>query len=103
MYYSLLNKNDANNTLYICNCGINSKNKEEIKENILKYIEHYAESLTEYEKLQNSSLGKLLTVFQLKIYGHEKPLVRFTYLSEAQEKEKYYDLLNREKKIKWKK
>jgi len=93
MYYSILNiPNSEDQVPYVCNCGFNSKSKEEIKENILKYIGPHIESLTDYKTLKESSIESILSLFYLEIYEHEYPLDKFTYASTAQEKKRYYKL-----------
>lgn len=95
MYYSILNiPNSEDHVPYVCNCGFNSKSKEEIKENILKYIGPHIESLTDYKTLKESSIESILSLFYLEIYEHEYPLDKFTYASDTQEKKKYHTLLN---------
>ncbi len=84
MYYSLLDVSNSENVIrYICNCGFNSKSKDEIKENILRYLAPNIESSVDYIRLENSSLKDILKIYQLKIYEHKKPLDKFICLSDV--------------------
>jgi len=91
MYYSLIDMDIIDfetQVRYVCNCGFNSKSKNEIKENILRYLAPNIESSADYMRLENSSLEDILKIYHLKIYEHKKPLAKFICLSDAQENER---------------